>query len=423
MSRILSSASRRLLGWLPAAVCLVVIAGCASNPPETSQIENPFEGYSTEEILRTGDQAFAAQEYDRAIFVYSQALEIEETAEIWYRLGVTKIRLDDEMFAWRAFSSAIELDPEHAPSYEELGLLSIKFGEPDAATRYLNKAVELDNTRWRSYNALGVIADVEKRYDDAVALYKRALEANPESAMLMSNIGYSYYLAGNLQEATNWYDSAIQAKPDYEPALKNLALLYARQGWYDDAVDTFRKVVDEPQAYNDTGYIAMRNGDLEEAATLLAEAIRLSPRYYELAHENLDSVRRQMSRRSTRETNEQESLAAGTNMTQIVFPETRDAQYRKVMPQALNVRAAPSTDAEIVNYLRTGNKVEIIMSQPGWAFVSYTAPSGSTITGWVNSRFLDIDDPAAVANTDEEPIIPERLIEAAELEAAADSIE
>ena len=70
-----------------------------------------------------------------------------------------------------------------------------------------------------------------------------------------------------------------------------------------------------------------------------------------------------------------------------------------------------------------GDKVEIIMSQPGWAFVSYTAPSGNTITGWVNSRFLDIDDPAAVANTDEEPIIPERLIEAAELEAAADSIE
>jgi uncharacterized protein YgiM (DUF1202 family) len=76
------------------------------------------------------------------------------------------------------------------------------------------------------------------------------------------------------------------------------------------------------------------------------------------------------------------------NMSEIVFPDAHTKQTRKVMPQALNVRAAPSSDAEIVEYLRTGDTVEIIVTQPGWAFVNHDTPAGGTITGWVNTRFL-----------------------------------
>jgi Flp pilus assembly protein TadD len=366
------------------AFAAALLAGCISNAPKEQEVLDPFEGYSTEEILTTGDQAFSAEEYDRALFLYKQALDVEETAETWYSVGVTKVRLDDDNSARQAFLNALELDPEHAPSHEEIGLLYISFGQPEAAVSHLTKATQLDENRWRAYNALGVIADVDGRHADAATMYMAALKANPDSAMLMNNIGYSFYLAGNLQESTHWFDRAIQVDPNYAPAVKNLALLYARQGWYDEAVNTFKKVMDEPQAYNDAGYFAMRNGDLEEASKLLTKAIRLSPIYYELAHQNLAEVRIRLESNTAR--NDMAALA-GTGLTQIIFPDSRDKKYRKVMPQALNLRAEPDTESEIVAYLKTGDMVEIIVSQPGWAFVSFTR-NGNIMSGWVNDRFL-----------------------------------
>ena len=377
------------------AVAAMLLVGCATNPGKDEPEDiMPFSGYSMEEILGTGDDALAKGEYDRAIFVYMQALELEESAEIWYRVGITKIRLDDRAFAWRSFNQALALDPEHAPSYEEIGLLYVGLAQPEAAIEQLTRATEIDPKRWRSFNALGVLADMDKRYPEAVLLYKQALIGNPNSAMLMNNIGYSHYLAGDLQGATNWFDAAIQAEPSYEPAVRNLGLLYARQGWYAEAVTTFKRVADDPEAYNDVGYLAMRNGDYDEASKLLADAIRLSPVYYEIAYENLERVREAMKVDGRRDRNAE----LASNMSEVIFPDDHETESRKVMPQALNIRSGPAADAEIISYLKTGDEIEIIMSQPGWAFISHTPRnSRDAITGWVNTRYLLAEDKATAA--------------------------
>jgi hypothetical protein len=212
----------------------------------------------------------------------------------------------------------------------------------------------------------------------------------------MNNIGYSYYLSGDLEEATRWFGRAILATSDYEPAVKNLALLYARQGWYDEAVKTFAKVVDEPQAYNDTGYIAMRNGDYWKASELLAEAIRLAPTYYEKAYENLKDVKAAQKRQANETADSDSNSGDLSNISEVIFPDGKGTQTRSVMPRALNVRAGPTSDSKIVNYLRSGDEVEVIMTLPGWAFVNYRPDKrGSNLTGWVNINYLSgIEDPS-----------------------------
>jgi tetratricopeptide (TPR) repeat protein len=378
------------------AAAATLLVGCATNPGKDDPPEDimPFSGYSIDEIIGTGDEALAKGEYDRAIFIFMQALELEESAEIWYRVGITKIRLDDRTFAWRSFNQALSFDPEHAPSYEELGLLYVGLGQPEAAIKQLTRATEIDPKRWRAFNALGVLADMDKRYAEAVALYKLALVGNPNSAMLMNNIGYSHYLSGDLQGATNWFDAAIQAEPGYAPAVRNLGLLYARQGWYAEAVSTFKRVAEDPEAYNDVGYLAMRNGDYDEASKLLANAIRLSPVYYVIAYENLERVREAMKIDGRRDRNAE----LASNMSEVIFPDDHETQSRKVMPQALNIRSAPSSDGEIISYLKTGDEIEIIMSQPGWAFISHTPRNSvEAVTGWVNTRYLLSEDKATAA--------------------------
>jgi SH3-like domain-containing protein len=77
------------------------------------------------------------------------------------------------------------------------------------------------------------------------------------------------------------------------------------------------------------------------------------------------------------------------NVSQVVFPDGKGAEKASVMTRALNVRAAPSSDSKIVNYLRSGDEVAVIATMPGWAFVNYRPNrQGSNLTGWVNSHYL-----------------------------------
>lgn len=273
------------------ALLAMALAGCATSRAGKPEASSPFASASLEQILQAGDDALRQNQPERAVFIYMQALEIEQTAETWYRIGVGKGRLGDKAYAWKAQHKAVELDPNHAGAHEELGMLYMGSGQRVEARNHLQRATELDAGRWRAYNTLGVLADIDKQYATAVNNYQLALAANPDSSMLMNNIGYSYYLAGDLQQASHWMQKAIAATPDYEPAIKNMALLYARRGWYDQAITAFSRVVDPAQAYNDTGYIAMRNGDYDTAEKLLSEAIRMSPRYYPKANENLQQLR------------------------------------------------------------------------------------------------------------------------------------
>ncbi len=381
---------------LIAVATALLCSGCVTTGSQKTDAEDIWAGHSVEEILDVGNGAFDRGEYERATFIYMQALEMEQTAETWYRIGIGKNRLGDKTYAWRALKKAIELDPDHAPSQQELGLIYMAMGQPEQAEQHLAKATEIDTSLWRAWSARGVIADIDHRYADAVLLYESGLAGHPNSSPLMNNIGYSYYLSGDLEEATRWFGRAILNSPDYEPAIKNLALLYARQGWYDEAVNTFAKVVDEPQAYNDTGYIAMRNGDYWKASELLAEAIRLAPTYYEKAYENLKDVKTAQKRQANETADSDSNSGDLSNISEVIFPDGRGTQTRSVMPRALNIRAGPTSDSKIVNYLRSGDEVEVIMTLPGWAFVNYRPDKkDSNLTGWVNINYLSgIEDPS-----------------------------
>ncbi len=389
LSKFLFSRKAQLLIVIASAL---LSSGCVTTGASTSGDSDIFAAYSVEEILEGGNKAFDNGQFERALFIYMQALEIEQSAETWYRIGVGKARLGDKAYAWKALKHSIELDSEFALSHQELGLINLSVGQPEQAELHLTKASELDPSLWRAWNALGVIADIDHRYDEAVLNYQSGLIGSPNSSLLMNNIGYSYYLAGNTEEATRWFGRAIMATRDYKPAVRNLALLYAGQGWYDEAIKTFSKVVDKPQAYNDTGYIAMRNGDYWKASELLTEAIRLSPTYYEKAYENLENVEAALKKQGddvsdTRDLN---------NVSQVTFPDGQDTRIRTVLSPALNVRAGPSSDSKIVNYLRRGNEVEVIITLPNWAFVNYRpSKQNSNLTGWVNSDYLSDADKAA----------------------------
>jgi tetratricopeptide (TPR) repeat protein len=389
-ARMFSVVPKQIL-LLPAA--LLLLSGCMSGPSNVVQEEEPvevnvleqFEDMSVDEIIEAGDSAALGGEMERAIFIYMQALSLEENGEIWFKIGWAYAGLGEKKNAWRAYNNAIQLNPENARAFEEIGLLYLSAKRRELAKVNLERAIEIDATRWRSYNALGVLADTEQQYDLAIEYYTAALDNNPESAMLLNNLGYSHYLAGDLDEAEIHFRIAVSADGNYLPAMANLGLIYARQRKYDKAIATLSKIMEKPQAYNDVGYIAFHNGDLKKASWLLAEAIHHSPTYYEIAYQNLAKVKKA--------TKEQETEALEAPMEggreEFKLRENHQTEHRRVNAEWLNIRKSSDTDGEIVGSLKTGTRVEVLFDNGEWSFISYgESATESSATGWVRSRYL-----------------------------------
>ena len=375
-----------------AVAVAALLGGCASGPSTNTRDDDAqidlsaqFDGFSTEEIIAAGDAAFDMGDYSRAEFIYNQAVTLEDNPETWLKLGKTLTHLGKTSVAGQAYDQVLQLDPDNAVAHEELGVLYIGARQVGLARQYLQRAIELDEARWGAHNALGVLADTERNYEAAIAHYQAALTHNPASAMVLTNLGYSHYLTGDLERAENLYRDALRVDSSYERAVANLGLIYARRGDYDAAVVILRKVNERPQAYNDVGYLAYQNGDLDAAARLLSEAVRLSPSYYAKAYENLEKVQRALKRRGQGE--DEVGLIGARD--RIGLRHDHVPEYRRVDAVTLNVRTSGSTDSEVVAHLRPNESVEVLFDNGAWAFVGFGAgPMESRSTGWVRSKYL-----------------------------------
>jgi Flp pilus assembly protein TadD len=284
----------RLLG--AACICWVLsgcAAGAAKAPDDPAKARaEALKKLSPTEIMETADQAARRGEYERAMSMYMQAIEVEPSADLWFRVAWIYATLGKKQLAAQAFALTIEHDPRNARAHEELGLFYIDNKQRDQGAEHLRQAIEIDPGQWRSHNALGVLADAADDHTTAMDHYATALAFEPDSALLLNNLGYSYYLAGDLDRAGEMYKKALTAEPGHRAATANMGLLHARRGDYSHAVDIMATVIDPAKANNDVGYIAFRNGDLTTAEELLNEAIILSPSHYETAQQNLRRVHR-----------------------------------------------------------------------------------------------------------------------------------
>lgn len=288
------------------AVILGMLGGCASAPPLDSAAQaagelndatydvlfaTEFPIDSKEDGLARADRAMREDKEDKALFFYIRSLQLDpKDVDLLAHIGEIQMRRGNYEMAKRAFLLARSYEPTHAPSREGLGLIFFAEGRHEQAAAELQSAVENDDKLWRSHNALGVYADKASNYEIAQRHYDSALAINPGADHVLNNRGYSKFLAGDYQGATlDLYEAASER--GFRQAWTNLALVYATQGWYDDAIKTYKNVMSEAHAYNNTGHAAIENGDLQRAKDYLHEAVRLSPTYFPAAEDNLSLLK------------------------------------------------------------------------------------------------------------------------------------
>lgn len=301
---------------LPLLVVLcgtALLAGCASSPPRgqagqdryslfyegesAANYATAFPVVSPEEAWRNGDAAARGGDYDRALFEYIRGLRLarEPDGEILYKIGGIHHARKNYRLAELAYRWVLQLKPDHAGAGTGLGLVLLQERHYQAARTELEQVVKgAEPASWRAYNALGILADMDGSAGDAERYYRQALNLNPESAKILNNLGYSRYLAGDWEGAGTALQRAVRIKGDYRLAWRNLGLVYARQKKYRLALEALRRTGDEPQAYNDVGFVAMIGGDYRRALTFFDKAMNLSPSYYVTASENANNARRML---------------------------------------------------------------------------------------------------------------------------------
>ena len=306
----------RIQNLLLVAALAALTAGCASAPPADTSAEpqlaedalrdedydvlfaTEFPVASKDEALARAQAAMEAGDLDLALFFYVKALKFTpDDVQLLTAIGQLHEQRRNGLMAVRAYSLAIAIDGNNAQALENRGLLLLSNGEEERAALDLQNAVALDGGKWRSLNGLGIIADRGEDHADAERYYDAAIAVAGRLPILLNNRGYSRLLNGNLVGADGDL-TEVAAGYDFPPALLNLGVLRGRQRMYAASIESFRRVLDLPDAMNRAAEIAMENGDYLDARDMLESAIRESAVYYAQAESNLARVEQALTQGS-----------------------------------------------------------------------------------------------------------------------------
>jgi Tfp pilus assembly protein PilF len=292
--------------------CMMLLSGCASmsgsaengsdGTVSSSGLPDLYEGEpevvfatefpveSAEEAVARADRALQQGDIDLALYMYVRAYDMDrDNTHALTRIGEIHESRGNNRLATQSYLAALRTDEANDVVLESLGLMYLQVKRYDEAEALLRRAVLANPTAWRAHNGIGIIADLDGQHEIARQAYDVALDVNPNDASILNNRGYSLYLSAEYEAAAE--DFVASATQGENRAWLNLGLVRARQQRYSEAVRMMDRAVAIEVAYNDVGYIAMRQGDLMVAANYFQKALDISPRYFEEAERNLNEVK------------------------------------------------------------------------------------------------------------------------------------
>ncbi len=132
---------------------------------------------------------------------------------------------------------ALEESPHDINLLYEHAMSAERLGQFELMEQQLRRVIELDPRHHHAHNALGYsLADRKLRLDEARQLIERAIELGGHEPFLIDSLGWVAFREGKLDEAERLLRQAHSARPDAEIAA-HLAELLWLQGRKDEARD------------------------------------------------------------------------------------------------------------------------------------------------------------------------------------------
>ncbi|MCK6262467.1 tetratricopeptide repeat protein [Vibrio sp. ZSDE26] len=309
----------------------LLLTSCASEPEKPSFDTTLYDGrpvdtltsdappLNEKEAITRGDIALSRNNIDLALYEYIRSLSFPDGQyhdKSLYNIGRIHQSRGNLELAEKAYSIALEENPNNVQVLEHLGSIYAKSGDVEQGYSYYLRALNADQVRLNSvstlqqddlvkpedveilqidsdspvtaYMGLGVLTDVKANHSLAQAFYKKALLIDPRSVKVQINTGYSYYMSGDYKTALRYTLSALEKEPNNEKAQNNLALIYLSRGEIKRAINVFMRQMEAAEALNNVGYFLILQGHPDKAVPYLQQAIDKKPSYYKVANENLE---------------------------------------------------------------------------------------------------------------------------------------
>ena len=215
-------------------------------------------------------------------------LKLLQARQLW-----KKYTREDNTRSQQLVKEAIDLDPNYAMAYRALGAIYViehamgwsKFPEQslERGKEMAQKAIALDNTLAEAYALLGRYFLAKRQYEKALAEGEKAYALDPNSTHVLAAFAYSLQYSGMPQEAVDLYQKAIRLDP-IPPSWFTFGLgrAYRDAGRYEDAITTFKKLLNHPH-HRMWAYVCLTAtyslaGRDEESHALAAEALDIDPK-------------------------------------------------------------------------------------------------------------------------------------------------
>jgi protein O-GlcNAc transferase len=245
----------------------------------------------TPDVLASYARALAAtQQYSAAVTKLKEAVASDpQNAELHDELGSVYAQHKDWSNAEKAFTAAIQLNPDFAMAHMHLGI-SLQAGQQPGALDELTKAYQLAPQNAVIAMQLGQALTSAGQDEQAVPVLERALELDPNSNVAVYQLGLALQRMNKVQDAIPLLQKASAGDPKNAEILTNLGMALCQAQQAKDAVPILQRAValtpGNATAHQDLAAAYIQLNQLDDAVIQLREALKLSPNIPQL-HYNL----------------------------------------------------------------------------------------------------------------------------------------
>ena len=280
----------KLLSLMTMAMLVVLASGLLASPvvaadrPEGA-VEN---SKAFNDAVKSGDAAWQAQDFDRAIYHYVQAMNNSpHDAATLAKIGTIEDGRGHSDLAEKAFFLAHEAAPEEPRIAERLARLYLRRGNLNGAGAIYGEVLLRDATRTRALDGMGEVFLGRAEYAESIRCFDRALQAQtPDSAAVLTHRGQARLHLKDLTGAEADFRAALAVEPR-EDTWRYLGDAQVLQGRTGAALGSLLNVMDTSQAYNEIGVTLLNVKNYQSAREYFAKAISASAAWFEEAQRNL----------------------------------------------------------------------------------------------------------------------------------------
>lgn len=218
------------------------------------QPKDPFANY------KLGNCYLELNRFDRAGIYYKHAIDNINPkstdlpiAQIYYKLGFTQLKNNEDAQATKSFTKAIKNDQDLNSQRFGIGVFHEHFKQWEYAVSAYNNEIEGNGKDAELLFKLAVLLDKLSKPEQALSYYKNALKIDRIQSKWHYRLANCFEQLADYQNAAKWYKSAIVRQQYHSPGnYRRLGFALKQLGQLEEAVESFMEaeLFQRPSAIN-----------------------------------------------------------------------------------------------------------------------------------------------------------------------------